>query len=56
MSVEMTPYHLNHLISSTPALGMGGAESLRRHGSGLEPSRATACAPKSPYPLHTSTR
>ena len=37
MSVEMTPCHvppphrhLNHLISSTPALGMGGAERLRR--------------------------
>ena len=42
MSVEMTFCHLklNHLTNSTPALGMGGAERLRRHGSGLEPSRA----------------
>ena len=30
MSVEMTPCHLNHLISSTTALGMGGAQRLRR--------------------------
>ena len=26
-----TPCHLDHLINSTPALGMGGAERLRRH-------------------------
>ena len=44
MSVEMTPCHLilNHLISSTPALGMGGTERLQRHGGGREPSRAPA--------------
>ena len=42
MSVEKTPCNLNHLSSSTPVLGMGGAERLRRHGSGQELSRATA--------------
>ena len=61
MRVEMTPCrcHLNHLISSTPALGMGLALGRRRRsasvrgpaacGSGGDGSRQrharTACAP-----------
>ena len=61
MSVEMTPYHLNQLISSTSALGMDGAErrappAACAHGSGREPSH-TNCAcvhPKvrTPYIQH----
>ena len=57
MSVEMTPCHLNHLINSPPPLGMGGAERLRRHGSGRETTDVardcilTAWAPKSPQPF-----
>ena len=56
MSVEMTPCqcHLNHLICSTPALGMGGAERLRRHGSGRSGREQDAVARD--RPVHPKVR
>ena len=56
MSVEIIPCHLIHLVSSTPVLGMGGAEpppaAWEWTGAVARDCILTACSPKSPHPVH----